>query len=146
MQKNPHRPQVANSPLYLEVINFCGSQPCSASREQRYYGLIQLKPRTSIRKLFKILQWPWAGQFPLIYLLQLPINCLIPNIFCHIMEEEDHTSPEVTDPPKVDDDNQSKDIPESSNRKLSRFAFDLDSDYSSRQKGDTAIRKLDLQH
>ena len=60
--KEPHRPQAANSPAYLEVINFCGSQPCSPSREQRYYGLIELKPRTSIRKFFKNLQWrSWVG-------------------------------------------------------------------------------------
>ena len=62
------------------------------------------------------------------------------------MEEEDHTSPEVTDHPKVDDDNQSKDIPDYSKQKSSRFAFDLDSDYSSRQKGDKAMRKPELQH
>ena len=54
--KEPHRPQIADSHVYLEVINFCGSQPCSTSREQRYYGLIDLKPRTSVRNLFKILQ------------------------------------------------------------------------------------------
>ena len=35
---------------------FCGSQPCSPSREQRYYGLIELRPRISVRKLLKILQ------------------------------------------------------------------------------------------
>ena len=60
--KDPHRPQVANSPAYIEVINFCGSQPCFPSREQRYYGLFELKPRTSVRKLFKIQQWrSWVG-------------------------------------------------------------------------------------
>ena len=62
------------------------------------------------------------------------------------MEKEDHTSLEVTDQPKDDDDQQSKDIPDYSKRKSSRFAFDWDSDYSSRQKGDKAMRKLDLQH
>ena len=62
------------------------------------------------------------------------------------MEEEDHISPEVTHHPKADDDKQSKDIPDYSKRKTSRFAFDLDSDYSSRQKSDKAMRKLDLQH
>ena len=51
--KEPHRPQVTNSPAYIEVINFCGSQPCSPSREQRYYGLIELEPRNSGRKLFQ---------------------------------------------------------------------------------------------
>ena len=56
--KETHRPQVTNSPMYIEVINFCGSQPCSSSRGQRCYGIIELKPRTSVRKLFyiKILQ------------------------------------------------------------------------------------------
>ena len=62
------------------------------------------------------------------------------------MEEEDHTSPEVTDHPKADDDKQSKDIPDYSKQKSSRFAFDLDSDYSGRQTSDKAMRKLDLQH
>ena len=62
------------------------------------------------------------------------------------MEEEDNTSPEVTDHPKADDNNKSKDIPDYSKRKSSRFAFDLDSDYSGRQKSDKAMRKLDLQH
>ena len=62
------------------------------------------------------------------------------------MEEEDHTSPEVTDHPKADDDKQSKDIPDYSKRNSSRFAFDLKSDCSSRQKSDEAMRKLELQH
>ena len=62
------------------------------------------------------------------------------------MEEEDHTSLEVTDHPKADDDKQSKDNPNYSKRKSSSFAFDLDSDYSSRQKSDKPMRKLDLQH
>ena len=62
------------------------------------------------------------------------------------MEEEDHTSREITDDPKADDDKQSKDILDYLKRKSSRFAFDLDSDYSSRQKCDKAMRKLDLQH
>ena len=62
------------------------------------------------------------------------------------MEEEDHTSPEVTDHPKADDDKQSKDIPDYSKRKSSRFAFDLDSDHPSWQKSDKAMRKLDFQH
>ena len=62
------------------------------------------------------------------------------------MEEEGHTSLEVTDHPKTDDDIQSKGILEYSNRKSSRFAFDLDSDYPSRQKSDKAMRKLDLEH
>ena len=62
------------------------------------------------------------------------------------MEEEDHTPLEGTDQPKDDDDKQSKDIPDSSKRKSSRFAFDWDSDYSSRQKSEKAMRKLDLQH
>ena len=53
--KRTRRPQVTNSLVYIEVINFCGSQPCSPSRGQRYYGLIELEPRTSVRKLFKIL-------------------------------------------------------------------------------------------
>ena len=53
--KKPHRPQVTNSLVYIEVIKFCGSQPCSPSREQRFYGLIELEPRTSVRKLFNIL-------------------------------------------------------------------------------------------
>ena len=52
--KEPHRPQVTNSPVYIEVIKFCGSQPCSPSREQRYYGLIELKPKTPVKTLFKI--------------------------------------------------------------------------------------------
>ena len=61
------------------------------------------------------------------------------------MEEEDHTSPEVMDHPKADDDKQAKDISEYSKRKSSRFAFDLDSDYYGRQKSDKAMRKLDFQ-
>ena len=52
---------------------------------------------------------------------------------------------EVTDQPKAEDDNQSNDIPNYSKQKSSRFAFDLDSDYPSRQKGDKAMRKLDFQ-
>ena len=59
------------------------------------------------------------------------------------MEEEDHTPLEVTDHPKADDDKRSKDIPDYSKQKSSRFAFDLDSDYPSRQKSDKAMRKLD---
>ena len=51
--KEPHRPQVTNSPVYIEVIIFCGSQPCFPSRKQRYYGLIELKPRTSRSKAFQ---------------------------------------------------------------------------------------------
>ena len=62
------------------------------------------------------------------------------------MEEGDHTFPEVTDHRKAVDDKQSKDIPDYSKRKSSRFAFDLDSDYSGRQTSDKAMRKLDLQH
>ena len=62
------------------------------------------------------------------------------------MEEEDQTPLEVTDHPKADDDKQSKDIPDYSKQKSSRFAFDLDSDYPSRQKSEKAMRKLDLQH
>ena len=62
------------------------------------------------------------------------------------MEEEGHTPLEVTDHPKADDDNWSKNIPDYLQRKSSRFAFDLDLDYPRRQKGDKAIRKLDLQH
>ena len=62
------------------------------------------------------------------------------------MKEEDHTSQEITDHPKADDDKQSKDIPDYSKRKSSRFAFDLDSDYLGRQKREKAMRKLDLQH
>ena len=54
--KESHHPQVTNSPVYIEVINFCGSQPCFPSREQRYYGLIELKPRSPVRKFFKFLQ------------------------------------------------------------------------------------------
>ena len=34
---------------------FCGSQLCSPSREQRYYGLIELQRRTFVRKLVEIL-------------------------------------------------------------------------------------------
>ena len=147
MQKNSHRPQVANSPAYIEVINFCGSQPCSPSREQRYYGLIELKPRTPVRKFFKILHWrSWVGLFRLIYLRRLPTNYFIPKLPCHNTEEEHHTSPEVTDHPIADDDKQSKHIPDYLKRKSSRFAFDLDSDCSSRQESDKAMRKLDLQH
>ena len=62
------------------------------------------------------------------------------------MEEEDHTSQEIIDQPKADDDKQSKDIPDYSKRKSSRFAFDLDSDHPSWQKSDKAMRKLDSQH
>ena len=62
------------------------------------------------------------------------------------MEEEDHTSPEVADHPKADEDEQSKDIPDYSKGKSSRSAFDLESDYSGRQTSDKAMRKLDLQH
>ena len=56
--KEPHRPQVTNSFVYNEVINFCGSQPCSPSREHWYYGFIELEHRTFVRKLIKILQQP----------------------------------------------------------------------------------------
>ena len=62
------------------------------------------------------------------------------------MDEEGQTSLEVTNHPKADDDIESKDIPKYSNRNTSRFAIDFDSDYPSRQKGDKAMRKLDLQH
>ena len=62
------------------------------------------------------------------------------------MEEEGHNSLEITDHPKADDDNQSKDIPDYSKRKSYIFAFDLDPGYPSRQKGDKAMKKLDLQH
>ena len=133
--------------MYIEVINFCGSQPCSPSREPRYYGLIELKPRTPDRKLNNILQWTsWVGYFPLIYLLRLPTNYLILKLPCSKMEEEDHTSQEIIDQPKADDDKQSEDIPDFSKRKSNRFAFDLDSDYPGRQTSDKAMKKLDLQH
>ena len=46
-------------PCKLRLKDFCGSQRCSPSREQRYYGLIELKPRTPVRKLFKIVQTWW---------------------------------------------------------------------------------------
>ena len=55
----PHRPHITNSLVYIEVITFCGSQPCSPSREQRYYGLIELEHRFFVRKLIKVLQLPW---------------------------------------------------------------------------------------
>ena len=73
--KDPYRPQVSNSPVYIEVINFCGSQPCSPSREQRYYGLIELKPRTYVRRLFKILQASQHLSYPTVanFLEQLQI-------------------------------------------------------------------------
>ena len=61
--KEPHRPQVTNSPVYIEVINFCESQPCSPSREQRYYGLIELEPRTSVRKLLPKFDFPNVNFF-----------------------------------------------------------------------------------
>ena len=95
----------------------------------------------------KFLQWrSWAGEFPLIYLLRLPTNYLILKLSCNKMEEEDHTSQEFIDQRKAHDDIASKVIPDLSKRKLNRFAFDLDSDYPSRQKSDKATRKLDLQH
>ena len=62
------------------------------------------------------------------------------------MEEESHISLEVTDHPKTDDDKQPKDIAHYSKQQSMRFAFDLDSDYPSRQKSDKAMRELDLQH
>ena len=62
------------------------------------------------------------------------------------MEEEDHTSQEIIDQRKADDDKQSKDSPDYSKRKSKIFAFDLDSDYLGRQKSDKAMRKLDLHH
>ena len=71
---------------------------------------------------------------------------MIPKLPCHNIEEEDHTSPEVTDHPKADDDKKSKDIPDSSKRKSSMFEFDLDSDHSARQRSHKAMRKLDLQY
>ena len=49
--KEPYRPRVINSLVYLEVRKLCGPQPCSPSCEQRYYGLYELKLRTPIRKL-----------------------------------------------------------------------------------------------
>ena len=59
--KEPHRPHVTKSLLYIEVKNFCGSQPCSPSREQRYYGIIELEHKTFVRKPTKILQlWIFA--------------------------------------------------------------------------------------
>ena len=82
----------------------------------------------------------------MIYLRRLRTNYLIPKLPCNKMGEDGHTSPEVTDHPEAVDDKQSKDIPDYSKRKSSRFAFDMDSDYSSRQKSDKAMRKLDLQH
>ena len=139
-------PTTLKSQLHLCTLGltfFCGSQPFSTSREQRYYGLIELKPR----RLLKIQQWrSWVGEVPSIHLLRLPKNYLIPNLLCHNMEEEGHTSLEVTNHPKADNDNQSRDIPDFSKRKSSRFSFDLDSDYLSRQKVDKAMRNLDLQH
>ena len=51
--KEPRRPQGTSSFVYIEVINFCGPQPCSPSREQRYYGLFELEPRTSVRNIFQ---------------------------------------------------------------------------------------------
>ena len=52
------------------------------------------------------------------------------------MEEEDHISQEIIDQPKADDNKQSKDIPDYSKRKSSRFAFDLDADHSGWPKSD----------
>ena len=54
--KEFHRPHVTNSLLYIEVMNFCGSQQCSPSREQRYCGLIELENKTFVRKFTKSLQ------------------------------------------------------------------------------------------
>ena len=51
--KEPHRPEVTNSLVCIEALNFCVPQPCSPSREQRYYDLIELKPKISVRKLFQ---------------------------------------------------------------------------------------------
>ena len=62
------------------------------------------------------------------------------------MEEEYHSFSGSNRQPKADDDKQSKDIADYSKRKSSRFAFELDSDFCSRQKSDRAMRKLDLQH
>ena len=39
--------------MYIEVIKICGSQPCFPSREQRYYGLIELKPKNSRSEVFQ---------------------------------------------------------------------------------------------
>ena len=79
--KEPHHPQFTNSPMYIEVINFCGSQPCSTSRGQRYYGLIELGPRTSGRKIFKILQRPivdeeWILRCPILHEALMPCHTL----------------------------------------------------------------------
>ena len=82
----------------------------------------------------------------MIYLLRLPTNYLIPKLLSHKMLEESHISLEVTDHPKADDDKQPKDVPEYSKQRSNRFAFDLNSDYPFRQKGDKAMRNLDLQH
>ena len=46
--KEPHRPDVTNSLVYIEVMNFYGSQPCYASRERQYYGLIELEYRAFV--------------------------------------------------------------------------------------------------
>ena len=55
--KETHQPHVTNSVVYIEDINFCGSQPCSPSPGQRFYGLIEMEHRTSVWKLTKILQF-----------------------------------------------------------------------------------------
>ena len=62
------------------------------------------------------------------------------------MRKDSHTSQEVTDPTRTDNYNQSNIFVEFLKRKSSRFAFDLDSDYPSRQKSVKAKKKLDLQH
>ena len=145
--KEPHRPQVTNSPVYIEVINFCGSQPCFPSRKQRYHGLIELKPRTFHSKAFQNSTVALLGGLISFDLLVAVAHKLLdPQLTLPQNGGRGPTSQEITDHPKADNDKQSENILEYSKRKSSRFAFELDSDYSSRQKGDRAMRKLDLQH
>ena len=61
------------------------------------------------------------------------------------MEEEVHTSQELTDHPKTDNDKQPKDFLEFLKRNSSRSSFGVDSVYPRRQKCDKALRKMDLQ-
>ena len=54
-KRRAYCPQVTISFVYIEFVSFCGSQLCSPSREQRFYGLIKVESKTSVWRPIKIL-------------------------------------------------------------------------------------------
>ena len=79
------------------------------SREQRYYVLIELEPKAFCLKAHQISKVALLGGLIFFDLLVAVANKkIIPNLIIPKkiipMEEEDHTSHEVTDPPKLDNE------------------------------------------